>query len=95
MTTKKEKYVDGCDDCRSEFVNCFKQEFEGVASVGLLEKSLWEHARALRVTMEEEAAKPFPNNALVALLRDAACLGFEHVERIMKSKSSDSSKGEK
>lgn len=59
---------------------CFVDELRGVAAVGILQKPLGEHARALRVLIEEEARKPFPNNHLIAVLIDAACLGNEYCD---------------
>lgn len=60
--------------------NVFLEELSGVCHVGRLEKTLADHARALRVLMQEESEKPFPNTHLIAVLRDAACLGYEHLE---------------
>lgn len=60
--------------------NCFRDEMAGVCHVGRLDKTLADHARALRVMIEKESGQPFPNNHLISVLRDAACLGYEHVE---------------
>lgn len=88
-TAKARKYLPGCSDCRREKKEavrsrCFVDELRGVAAVGILQRSLAEHARALRVMIEEEARKPFPNNHLIAVLIDAACLGNEYCDLFEK-----------
>jgi len=51
-----------------------------VALPGRMECSLAEFARRITVTIDREMEKPLPDNALIALLCDAARLGWEQIE---------------
>lgn len=64
----------------------YRAELAGlVALPDLMQCSLGDFARRLAVAIREEQAKPNPDNALIALLCDAARLGDEHLTLLRES----------
>lgn len=49
----------------------------GVVALGYMDRSLMDFGRALRVKVEEETRKANPDTSLIALLCDAARVGWE------------------
>jgi hypothetical protein len=49
----------------------------GVVALGYMNRSLADFARSIRVHIEKELKKPNPDTALIALLCDAARVGWE------------------
>ena len=64
----------------------YHEELAGLVMMGPqgMERSLLDYARAIRVTLQEEQEKASPDNALVALLCDAARLGAEYLDHVAK-----------
>jgi len=58
----------------------YRRELDGIVPLpGRMEKTILTFARSVRVHIEAEQRKPNPDNALIALLCDAARLGDEHL----------------
>lgn len=59
-------------------MNAYIEELRSVVALpDYAQGSMLKHARAIRLLLEEEQAKPSPNNALIATLCDAARIGWE------------------
>ena len=61
-------------------MGAYERELKGVLTPGLMEGSLSDFARRIRVRIEEEQERVAPDNALISLLCDAARVGFELIE---------------
>ncbi len=58
----------------------YKEALGGMVALHPMNRSLVDFARAIRVVLEDEQRKPMPDNAVIALLCDAARLGWEQIE---------------
>lgn len=62
-------------------MSAYLEELRGVVALPqLMECSLADFARRLRLAIEEEQRKPNPDNRLIALLCDAARCGWELIK---------------
>ena len=64
-------------------MSSYVEELSGIVALpDVMNGSLLTFARRIRVTIEREQAKLNPDNALIALLCDAARLGWEFLEMV-------------